>query len=493
MAAQGFVPVQMMATAQPVAVDPHEPLPKWRRPVGTVPVVPLKAPTQQPNFAVGPVVQNPLAPNQVQSALAQPDPALLYQQAILAQQAALAQQQALAQQGLVPQPYVVGQQYAVAPPYPLAQGYVTTQPNVVIQPYAIPQMYGMPQQFAVQPPVAVPQPVPVPQSVAPQAVPVPQALTAPQGQLPQPPVPAPSTVAAPVSAPATTAVPPAPRMTVIQYPGGAAFTIPAAQTIVQQQATVPAPQPGTPAPQTVIQAPGVATQATPQPGTPAATLDPRLLQQKPAGVLPGQPVPAGTVLGQQLPAGTVLGQPQVVNPYAVQPGLAPYALPPGLAPQAAATTQLAVPPSLLFNVTPIDPKSPPPGTLGRTYLRQSRMVPHDKHPRCGMLDVEIIDSVKAGLDPRIKIKIITRDIYNNFEPLEGFTGDDGIWHFESEPLLPTVPHIYDVRLELVEEIQTVEYMLGRPPITKISEKNHGTLAVKRVRLIPGRIVDLMVY
>lgn len=148
---------------------------------------------------------------------------------------------------------------------------------------------------------------------------------------------------------------------------------------------------------------------------------------------------------------------------------------------------------MLVSPQPSNPNVPPPGTLGKTYLRQSRMVPHDKHPRCGMMDVEIVDSIRHGIDPRIKIKIITRDIYNNFEPLEGFSGDDGIWHFESEPLLPTVPHIYDVRLELVEEIQTVEYVMGRPPITKIFEKNHGTLAVKRVRLIPGRIVDLMVY
>jgi hypothetical protein len=134
----------------------------------------------------------------------------------------------------------------------------------------------------------------------------------------------------------------------------------------------------------------------------------------------------------------------------------------------------------------------PPGTLGKTYMRPTRMIDWDKHPRIGMLDVEVIDTLRAGLASDVKIKVTSRDMYNYFKPLEGFRGDDGIWHFESDPLLTTVPNIYDVKFELIRERTVFEKRYGRV-FEKTVEENLGSLGTQRVRLIPGRIVDLVYY
>jgi hypothetical protein len=139
-----------------------------------------------------------------------------------------------------------------------------------------------------------------------------------------------------------------------------------------------------------------------------------------------------------------------------------------------------------------DKPGPPPGTLGKTYQRPSRLLAWDKHPRVGMVDVEVLDSVRVGLAHDVKIKVITKDIYNNNKPLEGFFGEDGVWHFESDPLLPLVPHIYDVRFELVRERRIQEMRYGRM-FERIKEDKLGTIGIRRIRLIPGRIVDLVLY
>jgi len=60
-----------------------------------------------------------------------------------------------------------------------------------------------------------------------------------------------------------------------------------------------------------------------------------------------------------------------------------------------------------------------------------------------MLDVEILDNLKQGLAHDVKIRVLAEEMYGNYKPLEGFRGDDSVWHLESDhPLLPTVPHIY---------------------------------------------------
>jgi len=140
-----------------------------------------------------------------------------------------------------------------------------------------------------------------------------------------------------------------------------------------------------------------------------------------------------------------------------------------------------------------DTSKPPPGTLGRTYMRPVRIVPWDKHPRIGMLDVEVLDTLKQGLAHNVKIKVTTEDMYGNYKPLKGFRGEKGVWHFETaHPLLPTVPHIYNVRVELIREVTVTEVRYGHT-FYRVIEKNLGKLATRRVRLIPGRIVDLIVY
>jgi hypothetical protein len=139
-----------------------------------------------------------------------------------------------------------------------------------------------------------------------------------------------------------------------------------------------------------------------------------------------------------------------------------------------------------------DKPGPPPGTLGKTYLRPTRLIAWDKHPRIGMLDVEVLDSMRVGLAHDVKIKVITQDIYNNNKPLVGYFGEDSVWHFESDPLLPVVPHIYDIRFELIRERRVQEMRYGRM-FERIIEDKLGTIGIRRVRLIPGRIVDLILY
>lgn len=121
------------------------------------------------------------------------------------------------------------------------------------------------------------------------------------------------------------------------------------------------------------------------------------------------------------------------------------------------------------------------------------MVPWDKHPRTGMVDVEVLDTLTQGLAHDVKVKVTTEDMYGNYKPLEGFRGENGVWHFETEhPLLPTVPHIYNVRVELIREVTVSEVRYGRT-FYRVIEKTLGKLATRRIRLIPGRIVDLIVY
>ena len=190
-------------------------------------------------------------------------------------------------------------------------------------------------------------------------------------------------------------------------------------------------------------------------------------------------------------------------------GLVPVVPNAAAVPYAVVPQQVAVPQQLAAPAAPAAPvpgpqrgaytygfidngTKPPPGTLGRTYQRPTRMIAYDKPPRVGMLDVEVLDSVRVGLAPDVKVKVTARDMYNNFEPLEGYFGEDKVWHFESEPLLPTVPHIYDVTFELIRERTEYERRYGRL-FEKVVEDKLGTLGVRRIRLIPGRIVDLVFY
>jgi hypothetical protein len=95
--------------------------------------------------------------------------------------------------------------------------------------------------------------------------------------------------------------------------------------------------------------------------------------------------------------------------------------------------------------------APPPGTLGQTYKRRTRVIEDTKHPRVGVVEVALpegVDVTATGLKSK-------------------WTGK--VWRLESEPLLPGIPHIYEIKASWGE---------GTEP------------QVRTVRLIMGRIVDL---
>ncbi len=107
---------------------------------------------------------------------------------------------------------------------------------------------------------------------------------------------------------------------------------------------------------------------------------------------------------------------------------------------------------------PLRPVPPPPGTLGRTYLRPSRAIPKDKHSRIAILEV------RAPADANVTVE--------GRADFDSFVNDEGNWVFETtRPLLPGIAHVYTVRAKFLRD--------GRP----VTE-------TRKVRLIPGRIVDL---
>ncbi len=98
--------------------------------------------------------------------------------------------------------------------------------------------------------------------------------------------------------------------------------------------------------------------------------------------------------------------------------------------------------------------SPPPGTLGQTYKKRSRLIPNDKHPRVGM----------------VEIKGITHGCDVNIDGMKGYITESGTWMFESKrPLLPHRKHVYRIEVK-----QSVDQQ--KPD-------------VRVIRLIPGRVVD----
>lgn len=110
---------------------------------------------------------------------------------------------------------------------------------------------------------------------------------------------------------------------------------------------------------------------------------------------------------------------------------------------------------------------PPPGTLGQTYDRPSRSIPADKHPRIGMIDVRVLGAQH----------VVVRDLkeFRTEEQLEGFRDvqNPHLWHFESKPLYPGLPHIY-----------RVEAMMIGPEGPRME--------IRYVRLIMGRLVNLTI-
>lgn len=92
---------------------------------------------------------------------------------------------------------------------------------------------------------------------------------------------------------------------------------------------------------------------------------------------------------------------------------------------------------------------PPPGTLGHTYHRRSRMLDDKKHPRVGVVEVHLSENYDVSAKG-MKSK---------------WTGK--IWELESDPLLPGIAHIFEVKAEWgpegarKKEVRTVRLIMGR--------------------------------
>jgi hypothetical protein len=130
-----------------------------------------------------------------------------------------------------------------------------------------------------------------------------------------------------------------------------------------------------------------------------------------------------------------------------------------------------------------------PGTLGLTYQLPSKRANWDKHPRVGLLEITVSDDTFRSLGDGEEIKITVEDEAGHFEELDGYFGDDDKWHFESETLYPGIPHIYDVKLEVVRMVKKKERK-GDKLIEWEVGKAVRDLGLRRLRLIPGRTVYL---
>jgi hypothetical protein len=129
------------------------------------------------------------------------------------------------------------------------------------------------------------------------------------------------------------------------------------------------------------------------------------------------------------------------------------------------------------------------GTLGLTYQLPSKNVNSTKHPRVGLLEISVHDDAFRSLNGTEEIKITVEDEAGHFDELEGYFGSDDKWHFESEPLYSGVPHIYDVKFEIVRTDKKRERK-GDKTIEMEVEQKVRDIGLRRVRLIPGRTVQL---
>lgn len=93
-------------------------------------------------------------------------------------------------------------------------------------------------------------------------------------------------------------------------------------------------------------------------------------------------------------------------------------------------------------IAPLPPVLPPRGTLGTTYLRPSWLIPASKHPRIAMIDVR----APAGAT---KVRVLTTYQFREEDEIAGFQDlqDPCVWHFETQPLLPGIPHVYRVEAD----------------------------------------------
>jgi len=123
-----------------------------------------------------------------------------------------------------------------------------------------------------------------------------------------------------------------------------------------------------------------------------------------------------------------------------------------------ARAQLPIGPSRLTT-------APPNGTIGRTYYLPSRDIPAEKHPRVAMLDVIAPNATS--------VRLVNVYVHREEDDVDGFESEylNGLWRFETLPLIPGNPHIYKV-------------------IFRFSDEPLARESVRYVRLVPGRILEL---
>lgn len=212
--------------------------------------------------------------------------------------------------------------------------------------------------------------------------------------------------------------------------------------------------PGTvPAPDKLAPVPDPNSQAVPPSTSSGVTTAPMPLGSRP-NLAPRAPL--GFHYGEQERLDALTNPPPRPLPTVPYPGNSGPALPPG-------TIAVPASPTLAADGTVVgDPAPgavaadrfglvPPPGTLGQTYKRRTRVLEDAKHPRVGVVEVNLpegVDVTAVGLKSK-------------------WTGK--VWRLESDALLPGIPHIYEIKASWGE---------GTEP------------QVRTVRLIMGRIVDL---
>jgi len=219
-----------------------------------------------------------------------------------------------------------------------------------------------------------------------------------------------------------------------------------------------APSPGVPVPSTTPLIP------TPDPYSSSVNLNPQPIPPNPSTVttVPMQlGTPPSLTPAPRPPMGLFYGEQErldaMYNPAPRPLPASSYPMP--VPPYQTPSTTLGIPSQPLivdggipqYSSTDRFGFAPPPGTLGQTYKRRSRPIEDTKHPRIGVVEVNLpeeVDVTAKGL----KIK---------------WTGK--VWRLESDSLIPGIPHIYEVKASWGE---------GTQP------------QVRTVRLIMGRIVDL---
>ncbi len=190
----------------------------------------------------------------------------------------------------------------------------------------------------------------------------------------------------------------------------------------------PAPDPS------VLPSPG----GTLMPAVPPAPFpSPPVPSPEPGGLMYSQPM--GTMRERVPPPRVYLGDPNGEGSYhSPTDALPPSGQPlPALDPNAplAATDRFGV--------------APPAGTLGHTYHRRSRLLDDKKHPRVGVVEVHLSENYDVSAKG-MKSK---------------WTGK--VWELESDPLLPGVPHIFEIKAEWgpegsrKKEVRTVRLVMGR--------------------------------